>query len=75
MNTIDDFLALISEEIGLPVTARDAGLDLEQIAGWDSVHLLSLVTLLERRTGRSIPFADVLEATNLRDIYSLAVAR
>jgi acyl carrier protein len=73
MNTIDDFVTLLRDDIGLPVTAGDIGLNLDEVAGWDSVHLLSLLTVLERRTGRSLPFAEVLDATSLRDIYTLAV--
>ncbi|GHH88411.1 hypothetical protein GCM10018793_67980 [Streptomyces sulfonofaciens] len=74
MITTDDFVALLREDMGLPVTAEDTGLSLDQVPGWDSVHLLSLLTLLERRTGRSLPLADVLEAGSLKDIHALAVA-
>jgi acyl carrier protein len=73
VNTIDDFLALLRDELGLPVTQQDMDLSLDQVAGWDSVHLLSLLALLERRTGHSVSFTDVLEATSLGGIYSLAV--
>lgn len=74
MNTIDDFIALLRDDLGLPVTARDVPLRLDQVAGWDSVHLLSLLTLLERRTGRSLSLSNALEATTLEEIYGLAVA-
>lgn len=73
MNTIDDFITLLREEMGIPVTAGDAALSLDQVAGWDSVHVLSLLTLLERRTGRTLPLAGILEAGSLADIYRLAV--
>ena len=73
MNTMDDFLALLREDMGIPLTAEDTGLPLDEVAGWDSLHLLSLLTLLERRTGRGVPLADVLEAETLKDIYRLTV--
>ncbi len=73
MNTMDDFVALLSEDLGLPITAEDTGLPLDEVPGWDSLHLLSLLTLLERRTGRVLSLADVLEACSLKDIYDLAV--
>ncbi|HEX6526874.1 MAG TPA: phosphopantetheine-binding protein [Streptosporangiaceae bacterium] len=73
MNTIDDFLTLVRDELGLPVTMHDAGLNLDQVAGWDSMHLLWLLTVLEQRTGRSLPLAALLEAESLEDIYSLVV--
>jgi acyl carrier protein len=75
VNTIDDFLALLHDEVGLAVTSGDVGLHLDQVPGWDSVHLLALLTALERRMGRSISLPDVLEASNLADIYSLAQRR
>jgi acyl carrier protein len=74
VNSIDDFVILLRDELGLPVTAGDMTLGLDDVAGWDSVQLLSLLPLLERRTGRTLPFADLLQARNLEDIYSLAVA-
>lgn len=73
-NFLDDFLDLVRDETGLPVTAEQTGLDLDQVPGWDSVYLLSLVVALERRTGRQLSMPDVLTATSLRDIYALAVA-
>jgi acyl carrier protein len=74
VDTIDDFITLLRDEMGLPVTTGDAHLHLDQVSGWDSMHILALLTVLERRTGRSLPLADVLEATSLQDIYRLAVA-
>ena len=74
MDTLDDFIALVRDEIGLEVTVGDAGRGLEEIPDWDSVHLLQLLTALERETGRRISMPDVLEATSLAHIYSLSVA-
>ncbi|MFI6643906.1 acyl carrier protein [Streptomyces sp. NPDC050504] len=73
MNTIDDFLVLLQDDLGLPVARADVGTGLDQIPGWDSVHLLSLLTTLERATGRPLPLADALAADSLEDIYRLAV--
>lgn len=73
MNSIGDFVTLVRDELGLPITAEDAGRGLDEIPGWDSMHLLWLVTILEQKTGRSISVIDVLEAPNLEYIYELAV--
>jgi acyl carrier protein len=73
-SVIEEFLDLVRDETGLPVTAEQTELDLDQVPGWDSVYLLSLVVALERRTGRQLSMPDVLAATSLRDIYTLAVA-
>ncbi len=70
----DEFLALLRDELALPVTSDDLGRDLDSIEAWDSVHLLTLCTLLERETGRPLPFADVLEAPNLATVLRLATA-
>lgn len=74
MNTIDDFLAILRDELGLQVSTQHAGLKLDQVADWDSVYLLSLLTILERRTGRSLRLAAMLEAASLAEMYAVAVA-
>jgi len=74
VNTIDDFLAILRDELGLQVSTQHAGLKLDQVTDWDSVHLLSLLTILERRTGHSIQLAKMLEAATLEEIYAAAVA-
>ncbi|MFE9031849.1 acyl carrier protein [Streptomyces iakyrus] len=74
MNTIDDLVVLIRDELGLAVSVQDAERPLDEIAGWDSVHLLWLTTALERRTGRSVSLPDLLEAGTLGGIYRAAVA-
>lgn len=73
MKTIDDFVVLVRDELGLAVTADTVGLAFDQLDGWDSVHLLALLTALERATGNRISLPDVLEARSLEHIYGLAV--
>jgi acyl carrier protein len=72
VTTIDEFMAFVETEIGLPVAPADATRSFDELAGWDSVHLLSLITAVERRTGRSISLAHAIEAANLAEIYALA---
>lgn len=74
LDNLDDFVALVRDELGLPVTVENAGDSFDQLAGWDSVHLLWLLTALERHTGRRISLPDVLEATSLEAVYTLAVS-
>lgn len=74
MNSLEDFLALVEAELGLPVTAAAAARSFDELAGWDSVQLLALISAMERRTGRSIPLADVLEAASLQEVYERAAA-
>lgn len=70
---IDDFVALLRDEIGLSVTAQDITLGLDDLPGWDSVHLLHLATILADRTGRTFSLADLLSVTSLAGVYALAV--
>lgn len=70
-----EFTALIHEQIGIAIAADDLSRDLDQVAGWDSLHLITLLGALEQRVGRSLPLPDFLEARTLRDIYdTLGVA-
>ncbi|MFG2911041.1 MULTISPECIES: phosphopantetheine-binding protein [unclassified Kitasatospora] len=71
MNTIDDFLTLVHAEIGLSLTPDSLALGFDELPGWDSLHLLTLLTALERETGQQVSMPKVLEAGSLRDIYEL----
>ncbi|MFI0897253.1 phosphopantetheine-binding protein [Streptomyces sp. NPDC020983] len=73
MNTLDDFLTLIHDELGLAVTPEEATRPLDEVAAWDSVHLLALLTVLEQRTGRALSLPDVLEAPTLERIHALTL--
>jgi acyl carrier protein len=75
VNTLDDFVELVRDELGLAVTTETVGQTFDQLEGWDSVQLLALLTALERETGRRISLPDVLEAPSLEHVYTLAVAR
>jgi acyl carrier protein len=75
VNTIDHFIDLVGEQTGLPVTIADAERPLDQVPGWDSLHLVSLLSIMERRTGRPVSLPAVLEAGTLAEIYRLAVDR
>lgn len=74
MTSIEDFIGLIDDELGLRVTAEQVEATFDQIPDWDSVKLLWLATALEKAIGRPVRFADLLEATSLGDVYRLAVA-
>ncbi len=64
---------MVRDEIGLAVGSEHLDVGLDQVPGWDSMHLLRLVVVLERETGRPLSLPDVLEASNLGAIYLLAV--
>lgn len=74
MKTVDDLIILIQDELGLPITEADANVGFDQVPGWDSVHLLWLLTALERESGRRLSLAAILEAPSLQAVFDLTVA-
>lgn len=72
--TLDDYVVVIRDSLGLPVTDEVVREDFDRVPGWDSVQLLALVTVLERETGRRVSLPDALKARTLKDIYDIAVA-
>ncbi|SDG95037.1 hypothetical protein SAMN05421505_109224 [Sinosporangium album] len=73
MTTIDDFVALLRDELGLDVGREDLGRSLDEVAGWNSIHLLALATRLERVSGRPVVLPELLKAGSLEEIYAAAV--
>ncbi|MFE5513659.1 phosphopantetheine-binding protein [Streptomyces sp. NPDC056529] len=69
-----EFADLVRDEIGIDVTETELDLPLDALTGWDSVHLLSLLVLLEKETGRPLSLPDFLDAGSLAAIHE-AVAR
>ena len=73
MKSIDDFVSLVRDETGIEVTVADVGSDFDELPGWDSLHLLTLLTVIERETGQSLSLPDILEAPSLEHVYRLVV--
>lgn len=74
LDSIEDFVALLRDHVGLQISVQDVPKSLDEIPGWDSLHLLWIMTAVHRRTGRSVPIPELLEAGTLEDVYRLAVA-
>ena len=70
--SLDDLLAVLRDQLGLAVTADHAHDALDTIPGWDSLHLLWLISTLETRTGRRIAMAEFLEAGTLAELHDVA---
>jgi acyl carrier protein len=73
MNTLNDFVAILHDDLGLRIRLEDVGEDLDRVADWDSAHLLQLMTVLERETGRPVALPDLLGASSLAEMYELAI--
>ncbi len=69
MITQDDFIRIIRDELALPLVGGDLESDLDQVVSWDSMHVLRLVSALEKETGRRIPIGRLLEERSLRGMY------
>ncbi|MFE9428510.1 acyl carrier protein [Kitasatospora sp. NPDC006697] len=67
-----EFAALVRDELGLPVTEAELAVDFDQLPGWDSVQLLNVLILLERRVARQLSLPDLLEVRTLGTVYELA---
>ena len=73
MTGIDDFITLLRDELGIAVGEEDVHRDLDEVDGWDSVHLLVVLSSLERVTGRRLSLPDALEARTLDKLYAVTV--
>ncbi|MGW1915860.1 acyl carrier protein [Streptomyces sp. NPDC002076] len=74
LTTQDDYLLILRDLVGFPVEADELDTPFDRLRGWDSVHLLKLVTAIERETAVRLPVTRVLEARCLAEIFALAVA-
>ncbi|MEE1781616.1 phosphopantetheine-binding protein [Streptomyces sp. SP17BM10] len=71
----DAFLDLLREELDLEPAGLGPEAELEAVPGWDSVLLLQLVVVLERRQSppkRNLPIRDLIEARTLGRLHELA---
>ncbi|MFG2041308.1 acyl carrier protein [Dactylosporangium sp. NPDC048998] len=69
--TIEEFVALLHDEIGMPVAAEHLVRDLDSVPGWDSMNMVWLVAAMEARTGVRVALPEVLQAGTLRAVHVL----
>ncbi|WP_031075126.1 phosphopantetheine-binding protein [Streptomyces sp. NRRL WC-3742] len=67
-----ELIAVAATELGLPLGPEDAEADFDDLPGWDSLHLLSLLTALEGLSGRRLSLPDLLGARTLAEIHRIA---
>ena len=67
--TEQEFLEIVNDELALPLQAGDLDDDLDSVVSWDSMHVMTLVTSVERRTGHRVPVGRLMAVRTLREIY------
>ncbi|MFP3961040.1 phosphopantetheine-binding protein [Actinomadura fulvescens] len=65
------FVELLRDEIGLDLETADLARGLDELPGWDSVQLLAILVLLEKRVDRALSLPDFLDAADLETIYEM----
>jgi acyl carrier protein len=68
--TETDFIRIVRDELALPLAGEDLDSDFDEVVSWTSLHMLRLVTAVERETGRRVPVGRLLEDRSLRAIYA-----
>ncbi|MYS43666.1 acyl carrier protein [Streptomyces sp. SID5998] len=66
-----DFAGLVRDELGIDIDETELDRPFDALEGWDSVHLLTLLSLLEKETGAPLSLPDFLDARSLASIYEL----
>jgi acyl carrier protein len=74
MITENHFIGIIRDELALPLAGGDLDSDLDQVVSWDSMHVLRLVSVIERQTGTRVPIGKLLAERSLRGIYETIAA-
>ncbi|MCX5208629.1 phosphopantetheine-binding protein [Kitasatospora sp. NBC_00240] len=70
-----ELITVAGDELGLDIAPQDATVDFDELPGWDSLHLLTLLTALERVTGRRLSLPDLLEARTIAEVFEIASAQ
>ncbi|MCX4748919.1 phosphopantetheine-binding protein [Kitasatospora sp. NBC_01287] len=70
MITETDFIRIVRDELALPLNGNDLDGDLDGVVSWDSLHMLRLVSAVERETGKRVPVGRLLADRSLRAIYN-----
>lgn len=69
----EEFVVLLRDATGLELDVPALDTDFDTLPSWDSLHLLKVVSAIERATGSRVPVGRVLEARSLRQIRQVAV--
>ncbi|KIH99209.1 hypothetical protein LP52_08770 [Streptomonospora alba] len=74
MNSRNELLRIIDTELALPLAPEHLDVEFDRLEGWDSVHMVRLISAVERATGRQVDVSAALESRNLAEFLTLAAA-
>jgi len=66
----NDFVQLLDEELGLTLTLDDLDKEMTHLAEWDSIQLLRLHGVIEKKTGRQLPMSALFSLHSLGAVHS-----
>ncbi|ORI13644.1 hypothetical protein BJI47_23090 [Rhodococcus sp. 1168] len=72
--TKERFVELVRTESGLEITEFGLSTPFDGVAGWDSMYLLKVITVVEAEIGRPLSVVRAMESKCLDDIYRVATA-
>jgi acyl carrier protein len=67
----EEFLAILDEELGFAISAEDLKADVGNLAGWDSVMLLRVLLVFEKKLNRRISLPRLLEARTMAAVFEV----
>lgn len=71
MITEADFIAVVRDQLRLPLANPDLEHDFDQEVNWRSIHLVRLFVEMQQRTGQRVAVARLFEERTARGIYAL----
>jgi acyl carrier protein len=67
----EEFVAILDEELGFTISATDLKADVGNLTGWDSVMLLRVQVVFEKKLNRRISLPRLLEARTMAAVFEV----
>jgi acyl carrier protein len=67
----EEFVAILDEELGFTISGDDLKADVGHLIGWDSVMLLRVQLVFEKKLNRRISLPRLLEARTMGAVFEV----
>lgn len=67
----EEFVAILDEELGFAISGDDLQSDVGNLIGWDSVMLLRVQVVFEKKLDRRISLPRLLEARTMAAVFDV----